>query len=81
MVKSGSMSASEVNAAHLPASSRSKKKNVRLAKFDRHTRPFRSLCGRLMGVEDYDNVNSRCSKMYHNTIFSLDSDESVGLMV
>ena len=33
-----------------------------------------------MGVKDHDNVNSRCSKMYENTTFSLDSDESVGLM-
>jgi hypothetical protein len=81
MVKSGSMSASEVNAAHLLASARPKKKNGRLAKFGRHTRSCRSLCRRSTGVEDYDNVNSRCSEMYDNTTFSLDLDESVGLMV
>ena len=81
MVKSGSMSASEVDAAHLPASARSKKKNGRLAKFGRHARFFKSFCGRSTGVEDYDNVNSQGSKMYDNTTFSLDLDESVGLMV
>jgi hypothetical protein len=81
MVKSGSMSASEVDTAHLPASARSKKKNGRLATFDRHAKSFRSFCGRLTGVEDHDNVNSRCSKMYGNYTFSLDLDESVGFMV
>ena len=75
------MNASEVNTVHLPASARSKKRKGRLATFDRHAKYFRSLCGRLTGVEDHDNVNSRCSKIYDNTTFSLDSDESVGLMV
>ena len=63
MVKSGSMSASEVNTVHLPASARSKKRKDRLATFDRHAKSFRSLCGRLTGVEDHYNVNSRCSKI------------------
>ena len=68
MVKSGSMSTSEADAAHLPATARSKKKNGSIAKIGRHARSFRSLRGRSTGVEDYNNVNSRCSKMYNITI-------------
>ena len=54
MVKSGSESASDIDAAHLLASARSKKKDGRLADFDMYARSLRSLCGRSIGVEDDD---------------------------
>jgi hypothetical protein len=75
------MSASNTDAAYFLESARSKKKNGRLAKFGWHARSFRYLFGRSTGVEDYNYVNSRCSKMYDNTTFYLDLDERVGLMV
>ena len=75
------MSSSEVEAAHVPASARSKKKNGSLAKLSRQAKSFRSHSGRSTDVKDYDHDNSQCSKMRDNTNFSLDSDEIMGLRV
>jgi hypothetical protein len=54
MVKSGNMSASVIYAVHLPSSAMLKKKDGRLADFGMYARYFRSLRGRLTGMEDDD---------------------------
>ena len=54
MVKSGSESVSDINAAHLPESAYSKKKDGGIGVFGMYARSFRSLRGRSTGVEEND---------------------------
>jgi hypothetical protein len=75
------MSSSEVEAAHVPAAPRLKKKNGICAMFGRHAIYFRFCSMRSTGVKEDKHNNSRCFKKCDNTKFSLDSAEIVGLRV
>jgi len=66
------MSSSEVEAAHVPALARSKKKNGSFAKLGRQAKSFKPRSGRSMDLKDYD---------HDNTKFFLDLGEIVGLRV
>ena len=75
------MSSSEVEAAHVPASARSKKKNSIFARFGRHAIYFRFRSMRLTGMKEDDHDNSWCFKKCNNTNFSLDPNDIVGWRV
>ena len=81
MVKSGSMSSSEVEAEHVTAAARSKKKNGIFARFGRHDIYFRFRSMRLTGMKEDNHDNSQRLKKCNNTKFSLYSAEIVGSRV
>ena len=75
------MSSSEVEAAHVPAAARSKKKNRNFAKLGRHAKFFRFCSGRSTCMKDDNHDNSQGSKRCDNTNLSCDSAEIVSLRV
>jgi hypothetical protein len=79
MVKSGSMRASEVEAAHRPTAAKSKNNNGIFTRSGRHAIYFRFRSRRSAGMKDYDYKDSWCSKRCYNANSVLNLDTIVGM--